>query len=92
MRRNPQPLDLSPSKKVPVEEEIESTSNINLNTTQTNKDGASRNLKDYDCWEHDLKPQEWLEKYLNTPGPHGKAPIYQGGEYVWTDIELINYD
>lgn len=49
-------------------------------------------MKDYDCWENDLKPQEWMEKYLNTPGPHAKAPIYQGGEYVWADIELINYD
>jgi hypothetical protein len=50
-------------------------------------------LKDYDCWENDLKPQEWMQKYMNTPGEsHGKAPIYQGGEYVWADIELINYD
>lgn len=39
---------------------MESTSNINLTTTQVNKEGASRNLKDYDCWENDLKPQKWL--------------------------------
>ncbi len=29
---------------------------------------------------------------MGTPPPHGKAPIYNKGEYVWTDIELINYD
>lgn len=92
MRKNPHPLEISPSKKAPIEEEIESSSNINLTTTETNKDGASRNLKDYDCWENDLKPELWADKYINTPPPHGKAPIYQGGEYVWADIELIKYD
>jgi hypothetical protein len=29
---------------------------------------------------------------VNTPPPHGKAPIYQGGQYIWVDIELLNYD
>ena len=43
------------------------------------KDGASKNLKDYDCWEGDLTPEQWVEKYSNLPPPHGKAPIYQGG-------------
>ena len=43
------------------------------------KEGASKNLKDYDCWENDLTPEKWVEKYANTPPPHGKAPIYQGG-------------
>lgn len=39
-----------------------------------------------------MTPQDWLKKYQNVPPPHGKAPIYQGGEYVWVDIELLNYD
>lgn len=56
------------------------------------KEGASKNLKDYDCWDNDLTPNEWSSKYVGTPPPHGKAPIYSKGEYVWTDIELINYD
>ena len=55
-------------------------------------EGASKNLKDYDCWENDLTPEEWATKYIGTPPPHGKAPIYSKGEYIWTDIELINYD
>lgn len=42
-------------------------------------DVASKNLKDYDCWENDMSGQEWLKKYQGTPPPHGKAPIYQGG-------------
>lgn len=50
------------------------------------KDGASKNLKDYDCWENDLSPEDWVEKYANTPPPHGKAPIYSGGQYIWVDI------
>ena len=49
-------------------------------------------MKDYDCWENDMTPEEWAQKYVGTPPPHGKAPIYSKGEYVWTDIELINYD
>jgi|JI6StandDraft_1071083.scaffolds.fasta_scaffold07892_11 hypothetical protein len=24
----------------------------------------SKNLKDYDCWDEDLEPEEWLKKYL----------------------------
>jgi hypothetical protein len=57
-----------------------------LNTNGKAKEGASKNLKNYDCWEEDLSPQEWIQKYMNTPPPHGKAPIYSKGEYVWTDI------
>lgn len=62
---------------------------------QTNSkinEGASKNLKDYDCWENDLKPEDWAKKYVGTLPPHGKAPIYSKGEYIWTDIELLNYD
>ena len=50
------------------------------------KEGASKNLKDYDCWDNDKEPEEWVKMYLGTPPPHGKAPIYSKGEYVWTDI------
>jgi hypothetical protein len=56
------------------------------------KEGASKILKDYDCWDSDLTPDEWTKKYVGTPPPHGKAPVFYKGEYVWTDIELINYD
>lgn len=56
------------------------------------KEGASKNLKDYDCWDNDKEPEEWVRLYQNTPPPHGKAPIFSKGEYIWTDIELINYD
>ena len=56
------------------------------------KEGASKNLKDYDCWDNDHAPEQWVKKYLGTPPPHGKAPIYFKGQYVWTDIEVINFD
>lgn len=52
----------------------------------------SKNLRDYDCWDGDLEPQEWLNKYLGTPAPHGQSPIYSHGEYRWADVELLNYD
>lgn len=42
-------------------------------------DGASKNLKDYDCWENDHTPQEWADMYIGKPPPHGKAPIYSKG-------------
>jgi len=63
-----------------------------LNNGSKAQDGASKNLKDYDCWENDNSPDEWASKYVGTPPPHGKAPIYHKGEYIWTDVELINYD
>ena len=63
-----------------------------LQTGSKVKEGASKNLKDYDCWENDLTPEQWSEKYVGTPPPHAKAPIYSKGEYIWTDVELINFD
>lgn len=77
-------IDLEPVK-------LHDTHSLLQNTSQV-KEGASKNLKDYDCWDNDLQPEEWAKKYVGTPPPHGKAPIYSKGEYVWTDIELINYD
>lgn len=50
------------------------------------KEAASKNLKDYDCWDNDRAPEEWLNLYKGTPPPHGKAPIYSKGEYIWSDI------
>ena len=50
-----------------------------LQADSKNKEGASKNLKDYDCWDTDLTPQEWIKKYVGTPPPHGKAPIYSKG-------------
>lgn len=65
-----------------------------MQATQVMKtnNGASKNLKDYDCWEEDLPPQHWGKKYIGTPPPHGKVPIYSGGEYIWSDVELLNYE
>lgn len=63
-----------------------------LQTGIKSKEGASKNLKDYDCWDNDLPAEEWANRYVGTPPPHGKAPIYSKGEYIWTDIELLNYD
>jgi hypothetical protein len=39
----------------------------------------SKNLKDYDYWDDDLEPLEWLNKYIGTPPPHGQSPIYSHG-------------
>jgi len=50
-----------------------------LQTGTKVKEGASKNLKDYDCWDNDLAPEEWVKKYVGTPAPHGKAPIYSKG-------------
>lgn len=43
--------DISPKKgEKPIEESQQ------LPDTMKTKEGASKNLKDYDCWENDLTP------------------------------------
>lgn len=39
-----------------------------------------------------MEPEEWLKKYLDEKPPHGQSPIYSNGQYIWTDIQLLNYD
>jgi len=43
-----------------------------------------RNLKNYDCWDEDLTPEEWEAKckLIGKEKPHAQVPIYQNGKYV----------
>ena len=81
--RSPERLNLSMRRlnklEISPKKDIENREPNEIGDIVKTKEGASKNLKDYDCWENDLKPEEWIKKYDKIPPPHGKAPIYQGG-------------
>ncbi|KAL4494234.1 hypothetical protein ABPG73_018753, partial [Tetrahymena malaccensis] len=69
------------------------------NLEDTGKDFAdkglntNKNLRNYDCWDEETTPQQWLEKFKKNPqGPHGKCPIYLNKQYEWTDVQVLDYD
>ena len=35
-----------------------------------------KTLSQYDCWEEDISPLEWINLIKDKKGPHAKCPIY----------------
>lgn len=38
---------------------------------------SNKNLKNYDCWDEEKKPVEWVDKYKELEGAHAQCPIYK---------------
>lgn len=53
---------------------------------------SNKNLIKYDCFNEKLKGHDWVEKYKENKGPHGKSPVYVSGQYRWVDIQVVGYD
>jgi dynein heavy chain len=50
-------------------------------------------LKNYDCWDDDKTPKEWLKECLGKMPPHAKCPIYdRTKQYTWANVEILDYD
>jgi len=43
----------------------------------------SKNLIHFDCWEDELTPEEWIERYKNNKNDHALTPVYEDFEYKW---------
>lgn len=53
----------------------------------------SRGLGKYDCWEHDLSPEEWLRNCRETPDEfHAKVPVFRDGKYVWIEAKVMDFE
>ncbi|CAK93776.1 unnamed protein product (macronuclear) [Paramecium tetraurelia] len=53
---------------------------------------ANKKLKDYDCWDEDKTPEQWIELCLKTNPPHAKCPLFDHSDkYIWTDVEVLGY-
>lgn len=52
-----------------------------------------KSLTRYDTWEEDKTIEQWLEYCQARPGqPHALSPVYEGKEYVWKAVSVIDYD
>eukprot|EP00825_Cyclidium_porcatum_P047874 TRINITY_DN786_c0_g1_i4.p1 TRINITY_DN786_c0_g1~~TRINITY_DN786_c0_g1_i4.p1 ORF type:complete len:916 (+),score=181.33 TRINITY_DN786_c0_g1_i4:48-2795(+) len=53
---------------------------------------TNKTLINFDCYEEEITPQQWVLKYKNTPPPHGQCPIYINKQYDFTQIEVKGYN
>ena len=54
---------------------------------------GGKELRRYDTTEEDVPIEERLQYCQARPGQaHGLSPVFQANEYVWTPVEVLNYD
>lgn len=50
-------------------------------------------LTRYDTWDEDKSAEDWIEYCKTKPGQaHALSPVYQGYEYCWKPVEVLDYD
>jgi len=50
-------------------------------------------LTRYDTWDEDRSIEQWIEYCQNKSGEaHALSPVYQGYEYCWKPVEVLDYD
>lgn len=50
-------------------------------------------LTRYDTWDEDRSIEQWIEYCQARPGnAHALSPVYQGYEYCWKPVEVLDYD
>jgi len=50
-------------------------------------------LTRYDCWDEEKPIEEWLDDFRRSPGTaHALSPVYQGYEYCWKPVEVLDYN
>lgn len=42
---------------------------------------TNKRLKNYDCWDEEVKPQDWVNKYKSDPDYHGQCPVFKNNQY-----------
>lgn len=54
---------------------------------------GTKGLSKYDCWEEDLKPQDWEAICKETSElTHAKCPMFKNGKYIWVDVQVLSFD
>ncbi|CAD8081115.1 unnamed protein product [Paramecium sonneborni] len=79
---------LSNRKNLSFQEKVNDEEiNFELQGLNTNK-----TLKNYLTWDDPQTPQEIIEQFKNDKSYHAKCPFYQGNGYLWTDVQILDYD
>jgi hypothetical protein len=53
---------------------------------------STKALANYDCWDLDLQPEEWVLKCKKMKAPHARSPIFINNKYFWGGVEVLDYD
>lgn len=53
---------------------------------------STKALMNYDCWDEDFEPMEWLKRCKGQPLPHAKSPIYVNKRYLWAGVEILGWN
>ena len=52
-----------------------------------------KTLTRYDTWEEDKSIEQWIDYCQARPDQaHGLSPVYEGKEYVWRPVRVLDYD
>lgn len=61
--------------------------NFELQGLNTNK-----NLKNYLTWDDPQTPEQIVESFKHDESFHAKCPWFEGNGYIWTDVQIVDYD
>ncbi|CAD8161959.1 unnamed protein product [Paramecium pentaurelia] len=61
--------------------------NFELQGLNTNK-----TLKNYLTWDDPQTPTDIIQQFKNDKSYHAKCPFYEGNGYVWTEVQILDYD
>ena len=68
--------------------------NANLNKKIFADSGLNSNkhLRNYDCWEEDLAPEDWINICKAIEGEQGYVPTYNSSkQYTWSGVKVLSY-
>ena len=53
---------------------------------------STKALMNYDCWDEECDPEDWIKRYKSIEPPHAKSPIYMNKRYLWAGVEIIGWN
>lgn len=53
---------------------------------------STKALMNYDCWDDDLDPEEWVRRCKGVEPPHARSPIFINKRYLWAGVEILAWD
>lgn len=75
-----------------VENEDEMVNVIEEEIFLENSLQSTKALMNYDCWDEDCEPEEWVRRVKGLEPPHAKSPIYINKRYLWAGVEIIGWN
>lgn len=74
-----------------VENENEEISLVEESFFLENSLESTKALMNYDCWDEDFSPENWVRRCKTLEPPHAKSPIYINKRYIWAGVEILDW-